>query len=71
MTRVFTINEGQGPTAEQLKEVAEAKAHPIEFDEECAELSPSMIKAFKCAVNQRNRRKKAQEFSLMPENCRV
>ena len=45
---------GQKPTAEQLKEVEMAKMFPIEFDEDC----PEMMKAFKCAVAQRNQRKR-------------
>lgn len=44
----------QKPTAEQLKEVEMEKMFPIEFDEDC----PEMMKAFKCAVAQRNRRKR-------------
>lgn len=59
MTKTLTIKKGQKPSAEQLKEVEEAKNYPIEFDEDCQELSPAMIKAFKCAVTQRNRRKNA------------
>ncbi|MCI5492798.1 MAG: hypothetical protein MR425_01565 [Lachnospiraceae bacterium] len=59
MTKTFTINKGQKPTSEQLKEVEEAKKYPIEFDEDCGELSPAMMKAFKCAVVQRNRKKNA------------
>lgn len=59
MTRTLTIENGQGPTEEQLKEVEEAKKHPIVFDEDCQELSPAMMKAFKSAVVQRNRKKKA------------
>lgn len=59
MTRTFIIENGQMPTEEQLKEVEEAKKHPIVFDEDCQELSPAMMKAFKSAVVQRNRRKKA------------
>ena len=39
--------------------VEEAKKSPINFDEDCEELSPAMMKAFKSAVVQRNRRKKA------------
>ena len=35
----------------------EDKNHPIVFDEDCKELSPAMMKAFKSAVIQRNRRK--------------
>lgn len=59
MIKTLTINEYQKPTQEQLKEVEEAKNYPIEFDEDCQELSPAMVKAFKCAVVQRNRRKNA------------
>lgn len=57
MTKTFTINKGQKPTEEQLKEVEEAKKEPIVFDEDCEELSDAMIKAFQCAVGRRNRRK--------------
>jgi hypothetical protein len=59
MTETFFIKEGDKPTAEQLKEVEEASRKPIVFDEDCEELSPAMMKAFKCAVIQRNRRKNA------------
>lgn len=59
MTKTFIIDKGQKPTDEQLKEVIEAKKHPIVFDEDSPELSPAMYKAFKCSVIQRNRKKKA------------
>ena len=59
MTKTFTIKRGQKPTPEQLQEIEEAKKYPIEFDDDCQELSPAMLKAFKCAVVQRNRRKEA------------
>lgn len=59
MTKTFTIESGQSPTKEQLKEVEEAQKYPIAFDEDCQELSPAMVKAFKSAVVQRNRMKKA------------
>jgi hypothetical protein len=59
MTETFFINEGDKPTEEQLKEVEEASKKPIVFDEDCEELSPAMMKAFKSAVVQRNRRKNA------------
>ena len=55
----MTINPGQGPTPEQLQEVEEAKNYPIEFDEECEELSPAMIKAFKSSISNSKRRKEA------------
>ncbi len=59
MTRTLIIENGQKPTEEQLKEVEEAKESPIIFDEDCMELSPAMMKAFKSSVVYRNRRKKA------------
>ena len=59
MIKTLTIENGQRPTEEQLKEVEEAQKHPIVFDEDCQELSPAMMKAFKSAVVQRNRKKKA------------
>ncbi len=59
MLKTLIIEKGQKPTKEQLEEVEEAKRHPIIFDEDCQELSPAMMKAFKSAVVQRNRRKNA------------
>ena len=59
MTKTLTIKKGQSPSEEQFKEVEEARKQPIVFDEDCQELSPAMMKAFKSAVIQRNRRKKA------------
>ncbi len=58
MIKTLTIEPGQKLTNEQLKEIEEAKKHPIVFDEDCEELSPAMMKAFKSATIQRNRRKK-------------
>ncbi|MCM1101761.1 MAG: hypothetical protein NC079_06735 [Clostridium sp.] len=59
MTKTFIIENGQGPTEEQLREVEAAKEYPIVFDEDCQELSPAMLKAFKSAVVQRNRKQQA------------
>ena len=59
ITRTFIIENGQKLTQEQLKEIEEAQNSPVVFDEDCEELSPAMMKAFKSAVVQRNRRKKA------------
>lgn len=59
MIKTYMIEDGQKPTQEQLKEVENARKNPVVFDEDCPELSPAMVKAFKSAVIQRNRRKKA------------
>lgn len=59
MTKTLIIEKGQKPTEEQLREVEEAKKYPIVFDEDCEELSPAMMKAFKSAVVYRNRRQNA------------
>lgn len=55
----ISFEKGQKPTAEQLREVEEAKKFPIVFDEDCEELSPAMMKAFKSAVVCRNRKRNA------------
>ena len=57
MTKTLTIEPSQKLTESQLAEIEEAKKNPIVFDEDCQELSPAMMKAFKCAVIQRNRKK--------------
>ena len=59
MIKTFTINSEQKLTPEQLQEVENAKKYPIEFDEDCEELSPAMVKAFKASVVHRNRKKNA------------
>lgn len=59
MMKTYTIEPGQKITEEQLAEIEEAKKSPIVFDEDCEELSPAMMKAFKSSVIQRNRKKKA------------
>lgn len=37
-----------------LIEIVEAKKSPIVYDEDCPELTPAMIKAFKCSAASRN-----------------
>lgn len=59
MTKTFIFESGQKPTEEQLKEIEEAQNSPIVYDKDCEELSPAMMKAFKSAVVQRKRKKKA------------
>ena len=59
MTKTFIIDNGQKPTEEQLRDVKEARKSPIVFDEDCEELPPASMKAFRSAVVQRNRNKKA------------
>lgn len=54
-----------GITEEQIRKIQEAAKHPITFDEDCEELSPAMLKAFRCVAAQRNRNKKtASEFEV-------
>lgn len=59
MIKTYTIEPGQSLTEEQLNEIEEAKKHPVVFDEDCEELSPAMMKAFKNAAIQCNHRKKS------------
>ena len=62
---IFCLWFSLNPTLEQLKEVEEAQKYPIEFDEDCEELSPAMMKAFKCAVVQRNCRKNGKYGTIL------
>lgn len=59
MIKTYITELNQKLTEERHKEIEEAKKKPIVFDEDCEELSPAMMKAFKSSVVQRNRRKKA------------
>lgn len=59
MIKTYITESNQKLTEERHKEIEEAKKEPIVFDEDCEELSPAMMKAFKSSVVQRNRRKKA------------
>ena len=43
MIKTVILEKGQKPTPEQLMEVEEASKLPINFDEDCEELSPEMI----------------------------
>lgn len=58
MTRTFTIKDGQKPTKEQLEEVKAAAKREPQPDEDAPELSPAMVKAFRCSIAQRSRRRK-------------
>ncbi len=55
MIKTYIIEKGQKPTQEQLEEVKNASDKEIVFDEDCEELSPAMVKAFKSAVIHRNK----------------
>lgn len=57
MLTKYTIEKGQQLTEEQNREIDVAMKKPIVFDDDCKELSPAMMKAFKSAVIYRNRRK--------------
>ncbi len=50
-------DEKQTLTEKQLKLLEEAEDEPITYDEDCPELTPAMIKAFRCSVAYRNRHK--------------
>jgi len=59
MTVTYSTKPGEKATQEQLEEVRLACEKEIEPDEDCPELSDAMIKAFKSATIQRNRRRNA------------
>ena len=65
MMKTYVVKKGQKPTEEQIRKIQEAAKHPITFDEDCEELSPAMLEAFRCVAAQRNRnRKTASEFEV-------
>lgn len=55
MTITRTLKKEQQPTEEQIKEVQEAAKREPVYDEDCPELTPTMLKSLRCAVRQRNR----------------
>ena len=55
MIRKYSTTPGEPLTEEQIDEIKEAKRHPITFDDDCQELSPTMMKMLRVAVRQRNR----------------
>lgn len=63
MVKKININPGEKLTEKEFiefsNEVEKAKSMPEIFDDECSELSPAMVKAFKCVAMRRNRNKKA------------
>ena len=56
---VWALHHKQAGEVWEVEEIEEARKHPIVFDEDCEELSPAMVKAFKSATISRNRRKNA------------
>ena len=56
MTVTYTLKEGQQPTQEQIERIEAAAKEPIVYDDDCPQLSPAMIKAFRAAAIERNRR---------------
>ena len=65
MMKTYVVKKGQKPTEEQIRKIQEAAKHPMIFDEDCEELSPAMLKAFRCVVAQRIRnRKTASKYEV-------
>ena len=62
MIRKYSTTPGEPLTEEQKDEIKEAKRHPITFDEDCQELSPTLMKMFRVAVRQRNRNRLNGEY---------
>ncbi|MCI8899592.1 MAG: hypothetical protein HFH76_03015 [Lachnospiraceae bacterium] len=58
MIRTVTLNRGQKPTEEQIRQIEEAAKREIVFDEDSPELTPAMEKAFRLAAKNRNTQRK-------------
>ena len=50
----FTLTSDTKPTDSQLEMIQKASKKPIVYEDDCPELTPQMIEAFKKAANQRN-----------------
>ncbi len=55
MTVKYSITPGQKLTEEEREEVRNAKKLEPQFDEDCPEMSETMLKSLKAAVRNRNR----------------
>ena len=55
MTVKYSITPGQKLTEEEKEEIRNAKKMEPQFDEDCPELSETMLKSWKAAVRNRNR----------------
>ncbi|MBR7000432.1 MAG: hypothetical protein IKI01_07450 [Lachnospiraceae bacterium] len=53
-----TLCKGQKPTEEQIREIEEAKKHPIVYDEDCPPLSDEMIEKIRRKYAWRRNQKK-------------
>lgn len=73
MTIRKEIDFDKGLTPEQMKMLAEMEAAPIEFDEDCPELTDEQLKTFKhiMAENRMNRNKQPVTLRLSPQALRV
>ena len=47
-------------TQEQIDMLQEAQKHPVVFEDDCPELTPTMIQAFRLAAQKRDAQKRAK-----------
>ena len=52
LIRKYSTTPGEPLTEEQRDEIKKDKRHPITFDDDCQELSPTMMKMLRVAVRQ-------------------
>ena len=50
-----TLTPDMKPTPEQIAELEEAEKYPIVYEDDCPELSPALIEAFKKAADERDK----------------
>ena len=54
-----TLSPAAQPTDAQITMLKEAEKYPIVYEEDCPELTPTMIEAFRQAANERDARRRA------------
>lgn len=58
------IFKGQQPTAEQVKEIENAAKRPINFDEDCPELTAEQLQQFALLARKQREERKKKVVSL-------
>lgn len=64
MIKEVILDRNQQPTEEQIRQIEEAAAKPIVFDEDSPELTSAMEKAFRLAAKNRNTQRKTMISQL-------
>ncbi len=65
----YTLNPNRKPTSKEIKEIKEAAARPVTFDEDCPELTAEQLSEFKriSDINRDERKKQTVTIRISPQ----